>query len=58
MIYRLAVVCSLRLRKLLNDVQKQLQGLEQGSVNSGSKPAIVDRSLGEIARILEKRVCL
>lgn len=45
-----------RLRKIFVDLQKQVHNVEAGNVASGSKPATMDRCLGELIRILDKRV--
>uniref|UniRef100_A0AAY4CBG8 U1-type domain-containing protein n=1 Tax=Denticeps clupeoides TaxID=299321 RepID=A0AAY4CBG8_9TELE len=46
-----------KLQRLVKDLVKQLQGQESGQWPSNRLPGL-DRTLGEISRILEKQVCL
>lgn len=45
-----------RLQRLAKDLVKQLQVQDSGSW-ANNKASALDRTLGEIARILEKEVC-
>lgn len=56
MIVLIVCVClfSSRLQRLVKDLVKQQQGQDSGISN---KVSGLDRTLGEISRILEKQVC-
>lgn len=45
-----------RLQRLVKDLLKQLQGQDSGQW-ANNKVSGLDRTLGEISRILEKQVC-
>lgn len=48
-------VCVFRLQRLVKDLLKQLQGQDSGQW-ANNKVSGLDRTLGEISRILEKQV--
>lgn len=48
-------VCVCRLQRLVKDLGKQLQGQDSGQW-ANNKVSGLDRTLGEISRILEKQV--
>lgn len=49
------VPCMFRLQRLVKDLLKQLQGQDSGQW-ANNKVSGLDRTLGEISRILEKQV--